>query len=1357
MVVDAPKSDDQHRYAAFISYRHVEPDRKWARWLHGALETYRVPKQLVGDRATASRVGRVFRDEEELPASADLNAEIESALEQSRFLIVVCSRRTPESEWVNKEVLRFRELGRDQRILALLVDGEPHEAFPRALCEIRRTITDAHGRTVEELEEIEPLAADVRRFPTRRESPRHLKRMARLRILACILGCRFDDLRKRDHERRVRRLLQYGVLMTVLFATMLILSVVAFYEKGEADRQRKAAQTATENETFQRENAERRLYNAQALHLATASTSQRLVDPEVSLLLAIESVNATVAHGQPILPQSRRSLVECLSTVGGYPVPSWRPIEGTRSGPWLITGDDRLRLWQVAGRDAPLEKPFQSPENVWGLTLAQGAHRLVALDRQGAVYIWDLKDTSTVPAPTVLKWPARFPFSHMLHVSADGHWIVLDAAGPSVVWDTSDLAHPKHRIGLQPPESRHRLRFSPDGRLLITAGSDNTVRLWRLDAESIEAPVHELKGHTSELTDIALTSDGAWLISTSYDRSVRMWSLRDDDPQRSVVVLKGHQQAVRSCVISPDNKWFATIGDDDFALLWQVNGGEFKQLCLSGHLGSICRVAFSAKSDRLLTAGQDGSIRIWDLHRLASQPSVAPTTVLTGHEVGYDIRYDWRTINSVFFLRDGRRVVSGGYDQTVRVWDVDTQNPSQSQYVLRGHSAPIRSVVPIDDESWLASQSIDGKTRLWDLRRRRFSAIHETIPAAARRAEGSPTLAVSPTGRWIAAATGKSVGVWDLATGVADQPTLSLDSAGAFYVDFVADSRLFVGGLRRHFVYDLSALEPKRLIASWEASRPVLNMASCQEGRRIATFGLLGDVQVWDLRESPKLVATLPLSNPVLRMRLSPDGAWLATASAEGAFLWKLNVPIPSASAVPLTWEKALSMEWSVDGSLLAVGTDRGNVLVWDFRAQAPPLKPRTYSQTDDNEVVNAVTALAISPRGTMLASGGVDAKVRVWNLAGRNAAPMIVEGQSGVGTVLFAADGGSLASISDMQLSGSGGDVRIWDLARRSQQPEAILPVKGGLSVKASRDLTVFAGLNDAQAVVVWRIDMPSLLRQAQRTAGRRLNDAERERFSLTEEVQGGTAAPVDSAPSAASFATDISAQLNMVFNAELRAREESQRRLDRVGHLTALVQAFQLHHDEHHTLLPSAVVGPDGKTIHSWRVALLPKLGLHSLYREYRLEEPWDSEHNRRLLDKMPAVFRHPGEDGGSRNACCFVIVGEDPKQRRSFANVTDGLSNTILLIEAKRDVPWTKPDDIVFSKDGSMPSLQPFEGDEIFACCYDGAAVSFSSKLDPAELKAWLTMDGGEMVTGTGVTPVFNRLESSFYPPLTQRSRQ
>jgi hypothetical protein len=203
-------------YDAFISYRHVERDRKWAEWLIDALERYRVPKALQ-DKGVPPRLRKVFRDEDEVPASADLNAQIEDALRASRFLIVVCSPYTPRSKWVAREIEIFNELGRGDNVLALLTEGEPGDSFPTAMLERHRETVGPDGGTHVVKEDKEPLAADVR--PSRRESMERLKRFAVLRFVACILGVKFDDLRRRDQEReRKRRLTWVAVAATLCLA-----------------------------------------------------------------------------------------------------------------------------------------------------------------------------------------------------------------------------------------------------------------------------------------------------------------------------------------------------------------------------------------------------------------------------------------------------------------------------------------------------------------------------------------------------------------------------------------------------------------------------------------------------------------------------------------------------------------------------------------------------------------------------------------------------------------------------------------------------------------------------------------------------------------------------------------------------------------------------------------------------------------------------------------------------------------------------------------------------------------------------------------------------------------------------------
>ncbi|HEV8588851.1 MAG TPA: toll/interleukin-1 receptor domain-containing protein, partial [Pyrinomonadaceae bacterium] len=121
-------STNNFKYWAFISYSHH--DKRWGDWLHRSLETYRVPRVLVGkpspDGFVPARVFPIFRDREELAASADLGANINEALSQSRYLVVICSPRAAKSQWVNEEILAFKRLGRTDRLLALIVEGEPN-------------------------------------------------------------------------------------------------------------------------------------------------------------------------------------------------------------------------------------------------------------------------------------------------------------------------------------------------------------------------------------------------------------------------------------------------------------------------------------------------------------------------------------------------------------------------------------------------------------------------------------------------------------------------------------------------------------------------------------------------------------------------------------------------------------------------------------------------------------------------------------------------------------------------------------------------------------------------------------------------------------------------------------------------------------------------------------------------------------------------------------------------------------------------------------------------------------------------------------------------------------------------------
>lgn len=239
------------QYRAFLSYSHR--DAKWADWLHRALETYRLPKPLVGTTTALGTVPRrlipIFRDREELSSATELGTVINAALQDSACQIVICSPDAARSRWVNAEILAFKRLGREDQIFPLIVSGEPNaselpgreaeECFPPAL----RFHVGPDGELSDA--RTEPVAADAR-------PGKDGKHRVRLKLVAAVLGVGFDVLRRRERQRRNRRLFiaacaaTCGMVLTTGLATYaLIQRASAQKQTARAEKEADAAQQTT--------------------------------------------------------------------------------------------------------------------------------------------------------------------------------------------------------------------------------------------------------------------------------------------------------------------------------------------------------------------------------------------------------------------------------------------------------------------------------------------------------------------------------------------------------------------------------------------------------------------------------------------------------------------------------------------------------------------------------------------------------------------------------------------------------------------------------------------------------------------------------------------------------------------------------------------------------------------------------------------------------------------------------------------------------------------------------------------------------------------------------------------------------
>jgi Protein of unknown function (DUF1559) len=174
-----------------------------------------------------------------------------------------------------------------------------------------------------------------------------------------------------------------------------------------------------------------------------------------------------------------------------------------------------------------------------------------------------------------------------------------------------------------------------------------------------------------------------------------------------------------------------------------------------------------------------------------------------------------------------------------------------------------------------------------------------------------------------------------------------------------------------------------------------------------------------------------------------------------------------------------------------------------------------------------------------------------------------------------------------------------------------------------------------------------------------------------------------------------------------------------------------------EHGTLPPAAVRGIDERPLLSWRVLLLPYIDQEELYREFRLDEPWDSEHNIRLLERMPTTYAAPGylmKRIPPNHSVCHVFVGpgtafEGPRGL-AWKDFPDGQSSTILIVEAGEPVPWTKPEEIAFGPNIPI-RLRTLFRDDFRVAMADGSMRFVRKDIDEARLRAAITRNGGESI--------------------------
>lgn len=205
------------------------------------------------------------------------------------------------------------------------------------------------------------------------------------------------------------------------------------------------------------------------------------------------------------------------------------------------------------------------------------------------------------------------------------------------------------------------------------------------------------------------------------------------------------------------------------------------------------------------------------------------------------------------------------------------------------------------------------------------------------------------------------------------------------------------------------------------------------------------------------------------------------------------------------------------------------------------------------------------------------------------------------------------------------------------------------------------------------------------------------------------------------------------------IRASMDASRRAQCVNNLKQIALAMHNYHSANNTFPRPASIHENGKPLLSWRVVILPYLGQQDLYNKFNLDEPWDSAHNKALLKEMPSVYSCPNRVKPEPFTTPYeVLVGKnamfEKDQDTGVQDVTDGTSNTLLVVEARNAVPWTKPDDLTFNP-GAAASLcgaGSAHPGGFNAAMGDGSVRFIRDKIDVNKFRSMITRNLGEVIT-------------------------
>jgi WD40 repeat protein/serine/threonine protein kinase len=742
----------------------------------------------------------------------------------------------------------------------------------------------------------------------------------------------------------------------------------------------------------------------------------------------------------------------------------------SRDGKRLLTGsyDNTARLWDLTSGES---RVFRGHDWwVWSATFSPDEQRILTASQDGSALVWSV-DTGKPQTPFLEHGGPVYGGQF----APDGKSVATAGYdGRILLWDPDRLRPfdfavlttnqtnpaPPYEALLGHAAAVRTVHFSRDGRLLISSGNDNTVRVWDV---ADRTPLKTLRGHGGRVPACALAPDSIFILSGSHDHRAMLWSLERYEELRVFRsrVLSGHRDAVLGAGFSSDGKRIVSASRDRTARIWDTASGRELSQLNEGHefLVSACR--FFPDGKRILTAAIDNTVRVWDVVSGAQQ--------LTLNATGFSA--------AVAVADDGRRILTGASRQPAadgddsQLWSAQWWDATTGQLIrrLEGHAGEVTAVAVAPGSGTLFTGDAKGQCRLWDAEtgelRWQVAGHSRPVAAAAFAADGQRVFTASPDNTVIG---------WDAASGQAT-PVLLKHPDAVTALALSSDSRYALTACadRAARLWDIAT---NREIGQVRMGDSVINaVAFSSDGSHVAVMAGDGTVQVWNTDRIGQRDGNGSEPQQTLRMNpdqawslaFSPDGLLLLTAGGDEAILWNLKT---GQSGMRFARQGSVaSAQFSRDGRWIATGSWDTTAKIWD--AETGLVQRRLVGHE------GFVNDVVFSPLGDRVATASDDRTAALWDAATGQELVRLTGHRDRIRSVAFSPDGQRVVTASNDKTA------RIWDAETGRQLDELTAHDQAVLCAAYSADgRWVITGGEDNQALV-WDVtgDQPAVIARLQ------------------------------------------------------------------------------------------------------------------------------------------------------------------------------------------------------------------------------------------------------------------------------------